>query len=129
VLRPFIEVAAEIPALAAWLNQPAALAAWKRFWDSTQRVATESARIYGASRAGAANLAAGSITVAIDVVLSLRAAGLDLAKHADAVKNSECLAREAFLSELGGGYLGASPKEAICQFADFARSIGASVGP
>jgi hypothetical protein len=125
----FIEVGAEIPALAAWINQPAALAAWRRFWDSTQPVATEPARIYGASRAGAANLAAGSITVAIDVILSLRSAGLDLAKHADAVKNSEYLAREAFLSELGGGYLGASPEEATCQFADFARSIGASVGP
>ena len=34
----FIEVGAEIPALAAWLNQPAALAAWKRL--GTQRVAT-----------------------------------------------------------------------------------------
>ena len=125
----FIEVGAEIPALAAWINQPAALAAWTRFWDSTQPVATTQARIYGASRAGAANLAAGSITVAIDVVLSLRSAGLDLAKHADAVRNPEYLAREAFLSELGGGYLGASPKEATCQFADFARSVGVSVGP
>jgi hypothetical protein len=125
----FIEVGAEIPALAAWINQPAALAAWTRFWDSTQPVATTSARIYGASRVGAANLAAGSITVAIDVVLSLRSAGLDLAKHADAIKKPEYLAREAFLSELGGGYLGASPKEATRQFADFAQSIGVSVGP
>jgi hypothetical protein len=125
----FIEVGAEIPALAAWINQPAALTAWRRFWDSTQPVATTQARIYGASRAGAANLAAGSITVAIDVVLSLRSEGLDLAKHADAVKNPDYLAREAFLSELGGGYLGGSPKEATCQFADFAQSIGASIGP
>ena len=35
----FVEVGAEIPALAAWINQPAALAVWKRFWDSTQPVA------------------------------------------------------------------------------------------
>lgn len=128
IREEFIEVGAEIPALAAWVNQPAALAAWRRFWDNTQPVATAQARIYGASRVGAANLAAGSVTVAVDVVLSLRSAGLDLAKHADVVTNPDYLAREAFLSEFGGGYLGASPKEATCQFAEFARSVGASVG-
>jgi hypothetical protein len=125
----FVEVGADIPALAAWINQPAAPAAWRRFWDSTQAMANAEVRIHGACRVGAANLAAGSITVAIDVVLSLRSAGIDLAKLADAVKNSEYVAREAWLSELGGGYLGESPKEAVGQFADFAQSAGTYIGP
>jgi hypothetical protein len=51
-------------------------------------MANAEVRIHGACRVGAANLAAGSITVAIDVVSSLRSAGIDLAKLADAVKNS-----------------------------------------
>jgi hypothetical protein len=92
-------------------------------------MANEKVRIHGACRVGAANLAAGSITVAIDVVLSLRSAGIDLANLADAVKNSEYVAREALLSELGGGYLGESPKEAVGQFADFAQSVGTFIGP
>ena len=68
----FVETAADIPALAAWINQPVAPTAWGRFWDSTQAMAKAQVRIHGACRVGAANLAAGSITVAVDVVLSLR---------------------------------------------------------
>jgi hypothetical protein len=126
-VNQFIEVAADIAAMAAWLDQPLASETWRGFWNNTAPPVAVGFRVAGAWRIGVANLAAGSVSVAIDVLLRLRSNGIDLAKLSSKTNDSEYTAREAFMSELEGGYLGQAPVDAIGQFSEFARSIADSI--
>jgi hypothetical protein len=115
-----LEVAADIPAMAAWLNQPLAAGAWRRYRERVKVLMTSPAGVQYACRVGAANLAAGSISVAVDVTLDLRAAGVDLSRYLAALTSPDRIAREATLAGFSGGYLGHNPEAALREFFEFA---------
>lgn len=123
----FVELAADIPAMAGWLDQPTAIRAWHWFWETTAHLAAEDVRLMGAFRAGAANLSAGSHSAAIAIALDLRSLGIDIDKVGEWVKGAEYSAREALFAEFTGGYLGDHPHVAISDFAEFAKSVASAV--
>jgi hypothetical protein len=129
VVADIVDVASKIPALAGWLNQPSAPAAWRRFWASTNPLGTVVLRLRAAARVGAANLVAGSMSVAVEVVLDLRAAGVALDNLAEMLKDQQTQSAEVLRAQLGGGYLGQSSEAALSEFADFAVSVGAAICP
>lgn len=125
----FVEVASELPALAAWIDQPTAMGCWRWYWEATQAPPPARLRLLLAARIGAANLAGGSISVAVAVALSLRDAGVNLSDLTDGVTAEDHLAREKVWSQMGGGYLGASPGDALVTFMDFARRSATAIRP
>jgi hypothetical protein len=64
---------------------------------------------------------AGSVSGALAVALDLRDGGADLVQLAQNVGKTERLSREKVWSDLGGGYLGPAPEDALQTFMDFAQ--------
>ncbi len=127
-VEAFVGVAADIPAMAAWLDQPKAAGAWKRYWAQTRDLVTPPTCVRYACRVGAANLAAGSISVAIDVALDLRAARIDLGDFSTILTSPDHTSREAALAGFSGAYLGQDPDQALRQFVDFSIEAATAIG-
>jgi hypothetical protein len=77
----------------------------------------------GLWRVGAAALAAGSSSVAVDVALLLAGLGDAPAVRADAQEVS-VLDHEALIASLYGGYLGERDRDALANFGTFLDGVG-----
>ncbi|MHB8457021.1 MAG: hypothetical protein ACYDBS_04945 [Acidimicrobiales bacterium] len=121
-----VEAASEVPATAAWILRPAAMQLWEWFMAFIKSRPTDPDLRVGAIRAGAANLLAGSVSVATKVVVDLRGV-LTWAPEAPKLLAESKARPQQFASDYGGGYLGGNPDAAIEDFLDFAASVEANV--
>jgi hypothetical protein len=85
-------------------------------------------RVLGAIRIGSAALMSGTISLAVDVALRLRDSGVNLQPPRNMLlANSELVAREQAVSDLGGGYLGTSAGDALVASIDFCTQAAAAL--
>lgn len=120
----------EVGASAAWLNYGLASEVWRRIWAVARRFSGSSAvaaRDEIAVIVGSGALAAGVMSVALDVVLSWRAVGADIPRLANTFQRPATLARLGLISDMGGGCLGTEPRDAVANFCEFANRVAAAV--
>jgi len=122
------QIAAELCANAAWLEYRLAPGCWRWYWGATQPLGLLMDRVLGAIRIGSAALMSGTISLAVDVALRLRESGVDLQPPRNMLlANSELVAREQAVSDLGGGYLGTSAGDALLACIDFCTQAAAAI--
>jgi hypothetical protein len=113
------------------MDQPRARSTWDWYWRITDlpELKTMEVRYFMAARTGAANLAAGSISVALATVLDMRSVEVDITKLGERLQRDDHLNRESTLAGFGGAYLGPLPRDAMAEFAEFAIAVASSVQP
>ena len=76
---------------------------------------------------GGAALLAGTISVALDIALELRALRPNFNQLEAEIHNSQTLERITLWANLGGNYLGQSPPDAVTNFVAFANRVAGAI--
>jgi len=121
-----VDAASEVPAIAAWIFQPAAMGCWEWYRDCLTAHMGDVNCLVGAVRAGSANLAAGSLSVATQVAIDL-GQFVNWPNTGPWLLSQAMIPRHEFSSTFGGGYLGRRPSDAINEFVTFANDVAGAV--
>ncbi len=112
-----------LAAITARSDPRLAARAMRRFLAQVGRgTATAQQRQHGLWRIGAAALAAGTPSVAVEVAVILAALGDEVAVRAAAQDGTQ-LAQEALMASLYGGYLGKHDRDALANFGTFLADL------
>ncbi|MGH8950408.1 MAG: hypothetical protein ACRDX9_03190, partial [Acidimicrobiia bacterium] len=125
-----LEAASRLVAAAVWKDYFQAHEALGWYWQAVKGCDDrEEERLLGALRIGAVALLAGTVSLAIEVVLDVR----DVVNPAELeswVRRRPVAAREQVISEMYGRYLGTDAEAALADFAGFAAVVASGVqGP
>lgn len=121
-----LQTGADVSALAMWLDYFRATRYWE--WLRSILDLTRGDHVRIAVRVGAAALEARVFSVALDIVVDLLSADPRNVEEASRLADDPAfIASERLRAELGGGYLGASPGDAVSRFAVFLKTAGTAV--
>lgn len=115
-----IETWSEVCAQAVWLDYNFAARMWTRFVVGTVAWKESPLRLLHMVRIGAAALDASVLSVALKAALDVGRV-VPMRSVRSLATGDSAMARFRLLSDLGGGYLGSSPEDAIVAFLDLAE--------
>jgi hypothetical protein len=123
------EAATYLVVSSVWLDYFEAAPRWRWYWslavDNQGQPSLEA--LLGSIRIGSAAILAAELSIALEVVLALRDARVDLSHLEELVKEPSVRTREQFASDIGGRYLGKDVEAAERRFARFAVAMQSSL--